>query len=207
MDLMQELSESKIVAIIRGLQRSDSEPAVQALAEGGIRFVEVTLNTDGALETIERSRKKYDDTLRIGAGTVLDLEMAQQAVAAGAQYLISPNLDEQVVEYGVKQGVEVWPGVMTPTEMVRAFKAGAKAVKIFPAASLGVRYLKELKGPLGHIPMVATGGIGLQNIREFLDAGVHAVGVGGNLVNLQLIKEQRFEELKNLARQFASAVK
>ena len=145
--------------------------------------------------------------MRIGAGTVLDLGQAKEAVAAGAEYIISPNLDEEVVYYGVEKGVDVWPGTMTPTEIVRAYKAGASAVKVFPLASLGVNYLKEIRAPLNHIPMIATGGVNLQNIRSVLDAGAVAVGLGGNLVNKQLIQEGKFDELAKLAQAFVSEAK
>jgi 2-dehydro-3-deoxyphosphogluconate aldolase/(4S)-4-hydroxy-2-oxoglutarate aldolase len=205
-ELMQSLSHEKIVAIIRGISAESGDAAAKALADGGIVFLEVTLNTDGALDMISRFRTNYEGRLRIGAGTVLDLGQAKEAVAAGAEYIISPNLDEEVVYYGVQQGVEVWPGTMTPTEIVRAYKAGASAVKVFPMGSLGINYLKEIRAPLNHIPMVATGGINLQNINSVLDAGAIAVGLGGNLVDKQLVKDGKFDELRNLAQAFVNEV-
>jgi 2-dehydro-3-deoxyphosphogluconate aldolase/(4S)-4-hydroxy-2-oxoglutarate aldolase len=201
-NLLQFLSEEKIVAIIRGIPEDRADATAQALFQGGIVFLEVTLNTDGALGMISRFRERYEGRMRIGAGTVLDLGQAKEAVAAGAEYIISPNLDEEVVYYGVEQGVEVWPGTMTPTEIVRAYKAGASAVKVFPLGSLGVNYLKEIRAPLNHIPMVATGGVNLQNIASVLDTGVVAVGLGGNLVDKKLVVEGKFDELEKLARSF-----
>jgi 2-dehydro-3-deoxyphosphogluconate aldolase / (4S)-4-hydroxy-2-oxoglutarate aldolase len=174
------------------------------LADGGIVFLEETLYTDGALNMISRFREKYEGRLRIGAGTVLDLGQAKEAIAAGAEYIISPNLDEEVIYYGVEQGVQVWPGTMTPTEIVRAYKAGASAVKVFPMGSLGINYLKEIRAPLNHIPMVATGGVNLQNINSVLDAGAIAVGLGGNLVDKQLVKDGKFNELTKLAQAFVA---
>jgi 2-dehydro-3-deoxyphosphogluconate aldolase/(4S)-4-hydroxy-2-oxoglutarate aldolase len=204
--LMQSLSREKIVAIIRGISVESGDATAKALADGGIVFLEVTLNTDGALDMISRFRANYEGRLRIGAGTVLDLGQAKEAVAAGAEYIISPNLDEEVVYYGVEQGIEVWPGTMTPTEIVRAYKAGASAVKVFPMGSLGINYLKEIRAPLNHIPMVATGGVNLQNINSVLDAGAIAVGLGGNLVDKQLVKEGKFDELRELAQAFVNEV-
>ena len=201
-NLIQSLTQEKIVAIIRGIQENKGDATAEALAEGGIVFLEVTLNTDGALGMINRFRKTYEGKMRIGAGTVLDLDMAHQAVAAGAEYIISPNLDEEVIRYGVENGVDVWPGTMTPTEMVRAMKVGASAVKVFPLGSLGIGYLKEVRAPLNHIPMIATGGVSLQNIRSVLEAGALAVGLGGNLVNKQMVADGRFDELTKLARSF-----
>lgn len=205
--LLQSLSQEKIVAIIRGIDASSGDRTAKALADGGIVFLEVTLNTDGALAMISRFREQYEGKMRIGAGTVLDLGQAKEAVAAGAEYIISPNLDEEVVYYGVEQGVDVWPGTMTPTEIVRAYKAGASAVKVFPMGALGVNYLKEVRAPLNHIPMIGTGGVNLSNIRTVLDAGAIAVGLGGNLVDKQMIKEGKFEELTKLAQAFVAEVK
>jgi 2-dehydro-3-deoxyphosphogluconate aldolase/(4S)-4-hydroxy-2-oxoglutarate aldolase len=203
-ELMKALSSEKIVAIIRGISAQSGDATAKALADGGIVFLEVTLNTDGALNMISRFRENYDGRLRIGAGTVLDLGQAKEAIAAGAEYIISPNLDEEVIYYGVEQGVQVWPGTMTPTEIVRAYKAGASAVKVFPMGSLGINYLKEIRAPLNHIPMVATGGVNLQNINSVLDAGAIAVGLGGNLVDKQLVKDGKFNELTKLAQAFVA---
>lgn len=205
-EIMQALSREKIVAIIRGISAESGDATAKALADGGIVFLEVTLNTDGALNMISRFREDYEGRLRIGAGTVLDLGQAKEAIAAGAEYIISPNLDEEVIYYGVEKGVEVWPGTMTPTEIVRAYKAGASAVKVFPMGSLGINYLKEIRAPLNHIPMVATGGVNLQNINSVLDAGAIAVGLGGNLVDKQLVKEGKFDELRKLAQAFVNEV-
>jgi len=206
-ELLQLLTEEKIVAIIRGIDKARGDATAQALAEGGIVFLEVTLNTDGALDMISRFREKYAGRMRIGAGTVLDLAQAKEAEAAGAEYIISPNLDEEVIHYCVNRGLEIWPGTMTPSEIVRAYKLGASAVKVFPMASLGIGYLKEIRAPLDHIPMVATGGVNLQNIRTVLESGACAVGLGGNLVDKKLIAEGRFDELRQLAQAFTNEVK
>ncbi|HEX7057004.1 MAG TPA: bifunctional 4-hydroxy-2-oxoglutarate aldolase/2-dehydro-3-deoxy-phosphogluconate aldolase, partial [Bacilli bacterium] len=143
----------------------------------------------------------------IGAGTVLDIEMARQAVAAGAEFLISPNLDEEVIRYGLDHGLDVWPGVMTPTEIVRAWKAGASAVKVFPSGTLGANYIKDIRGPLNHIPLIATGGVNLQNIADYFKAGAVAVGLGGNLVNKTLINSGNFAEIARLASQYVAAAR
>ncbi|MBB6673377.1 bifunctional 4-hydroxy-2-oxoglutarate aldolase/2-dehydro-3-deoxy-phosphogluconate aldolase [Cohnella nanjingensis] len=206
-ETLKALSQEKIVAIIRGISVQSADAVAKALYDGGIVFMEVTLNTDGALGMISRFRSEYEGRMRIGAGTVLDIGQAKEAVAAGAQYLISPNLDEEVVYYGVENGVDVWPGTMTPTEIVRAYKAGASAVKVFPLGSLGLNYLKEIRAPLDHIPMIATGGVNLQNIRAAIEAGAVAVGLGNNLVNKPLIEAGNFEGLTKLARDFVAEVK
>ena len=204
-EIFQELLNHKIVAIVRGIAAATADDTAQALAAGGIRLLEVTMNTPGALEMIARWRQQYSE-LRIGAGTVLDLPMAEEAVAAGAQFLISPNLDEEVVAYGVQNDVEVWPGTMTPTEIVRAWKAGAHAVKVFPLSTLGPQYLKDIRAPLGHIPMIAVGGVDLENTAAFLRAGAIGVGIGSSLVDKSLIEAGRFEDLTALAAKYVAAV-
>jgi 2-dehydro-3-deoxyphosphogluconate aldolase/(4S)-4-hydroxy-2-oxoglutarate aldolase len=205
-DLFRVLEEHKIIAIARGIPANE-EGLGDALTNGGIRLLEVTLNTPDALKIIRSWQRRYDGCAHIGAGTVLDLEMAKQAIDAGAQFLISPNLDEDVVRLGVQNGVEVWPGVMTPTEIVRGWKAGATAVKVFPAATLGPNFFKEVRGPLSQIPLVAVGGINLQNAKEFLNAGAVGVGVGGSLFDRTLIENKRWNELEELARSYVDEVK
>lgn len=127
-------------------------------------------------------------------------------MAAGAQYLISPNLDEEVIAYGREHGLSVWPGVMTPTEIVKAWKAGADAVKIFPMGTLGIGYLQEIRGPLNDIPMIATGGVDLHNIADYFKAGANAVGMGSKLVNLEWVREGKFAQVTERARQFVDIV-
>ncbi|MFC4301884.1 bifunctional 4-hydroxy-2-oxoglutarate aldolase/2-dehydro-3-deoxy-phosphogluconate aldolase [Cohnella boryungensis] len=203
-ELLGQLSREKIVAIARGFTLEETLAAAQSLADGGIVFLEATLNTEGALRIISRLREVYGDRMRIGAGTVLDIGQAKEAIAAGAQYLISPNVDEEVIYHGVEQGLEVWPGAMTPTEIVQAYKAGASAVKLFPMGTLGIGYLKEVRAPLNHIPLIATGGVNLHNICEVFDAGAVAVGMGGKLIDPELVRSGSFDELRERARAFVN---
>ncbi|MFD2613883.1 bifunctional 4-hydroxy-2-oxoglutarate aldolase/2-dehydro-3-deoxy-phosphogluconate aldolase [Paenibacillus gansuensis] len=205
MSTFEAVVRHKIIAILRGLSDQEADAVVEALADGGIRLVEATLNTAGALGMIHRWREKYDAGLYVGAGTVLNVEMAKDAAAAGAQFMISPNFDPKVVEYGIKQGIDVYPGVMTPTEIVNAWNAGAKAVKIFPSATLGLNYIKEIRAPLDSIPMIATGGVTLANFPDFLQAGVTAVGLGSSLADKQAIREGRFDRIAESARAFVRA--
>ncbi|MDF2837324.1 MAG: 2-dehydro-3-deoxyphosphogluconate aldolase/4-hydroxy-2-oxoglutarate aldolase [Paenibacillus sp.] len=208
MDVMLEkLLEHKIVAILRGIEDRDADGAAQALIDGGIKLMEVTMNTEGATSIIERWRDRFGADAWIGAGTVLDVDYARRAIDAGAQFLISPNLDEEVIAYGNERGVAVWPGVMTPTEIVKALKAGAGAVKLFPMGTLGIGYLKEIRGPLDKVPIMATGGVDLSNIKEYFAAGANAVGMGGKLISLDWVKEGRLNLVTERARQFTEAVK
>jgi len=206
MDLLKVIESQKIVAIFRGVSGEGADRGAEALIRAGIQVLEVTMNTDGALASLSKWRETYEGKAYLGAGTVLDLEMAKEAVAAGAQFLISPNLDEEVVRYGLEQGVDVFPGVMTPTEIVRAWKAGARAVKLFPMGSLGLQYLKDVRAPLDRIPMIVTGGVNLNNIADFIQAGVAGVGLGSNLVDKKLIAEGKYDEIEANARKYVEAV-
>lgn len=205
--LMEQLKEAKIIAILRGISEDKADATAQALADGGIVFLEVTLNTEGALDMIARFKAKHGHKLRIGAGTVLNLAMAKEAAAAGAEFMLSPNLDEKVIEFALERGIGIWPGTMTPTEIVRAYEAGASAVKVFPMGTLGLGYLKEIRAPLNHIPMIATGGVDLDNINEFIDAGAIAVGLGGNLIDKKAMQAGDYIAIEQRARAFVDQVK
>lgn len=195
----EQLKQERIIAILRHVPDAQADGLIAALDRAGVVFVEATLNSDGALGMISRWREQYGDRMRIGAGTVLDVNMAKEAVSAGAEYLIAPNLDEAVVNYAREQSIDVYPGAMTPSEIVRAWSAGATAVKIFPMASMGLGYFREIRAPLSHIPMIATGGVRLDNIHQFFQAGATAVGLGGSIVNMDLVKEGRFDEIERNA--------
>lgn len=204
--MLTELKQHKIVAIVRGVPAELADRTADALAEGGVRLIEVTMNSEAALATITRWRERYAGTLRVGAGTVLDVAMAGAAVDAGAEFIIAPGLDEAVVRYVAERGVEAWPGALSPTEIVRAWQAGASAVKVFPLGMLGTQYLKDLRGPLPHIPIMAVGGVNLDNVADLLRAGAIAAGIGSSLVNLKLIHSGKFSELRDLAARYVAAV-
>lgn len=206
-DMLGLLLQHKIVAILRGIEDRHADNAAQALIDGGIHLMEITMNTDGAAAMIERWRGKFDGKAAVGAGTVLNVALAEKAVKAGAQFIISPNLDEEVIAYGKERGIAVWPGVMTPTEIVNALRAGAEAVKLFPMATLGTGYLKEIRGPLNDVPIIATGGVDLHNIAEYFKAGANAVGMGGKLINLDWVREGKLDQVTERAKQFSDIVR
>lgn len=204
---LDELREVPVIAILRDIVGESADRTVEALREGGIRFVEVTMNTEGAPKMIEKWRTQYDGRLRIGAGTVLSLADAEKAAKAGAEYFVCPHLDEAVIAYALEHGLGVFPGAFTPTEIVRAYGYGATAVKIFPAASLGLAYIRELQGPLRHIPMIPTGGVTLDNVHQYFAAGATAVGVGSQLADKQLIAEGSFDAIRSKAASFVDQVR
>lgn len=206
-NILEQLLEHKIIAILRGVEASYAIPTGQALIDGGIKLMEITMNTDGAVHMIEQWRTAFATKAIVGAGTVIDMEHAREAIAAGAQFLISPNLDKEVIAYGQLHGIPVWPGVMTPTEIIQAMKAGAEAIKLFPMGTLGVQYLEEIRGPIKDIPIIATGGVRLDNIANYFAAGANAVGMGSKLVDLQLARQGEFDQIVSQVKQFTTIIK
>lgn len=201
------LEQARIVAIVRGVERQHISGVAEALLAGGIPVMEVTLNTPGALDMIAELQKAYGDRMYIGAGTVLDVEDAKKALDGGASYLVTPNTDEEVIRYAAERKVPIFPGAMTPTEVVKAWKAGATAIKIFPGASLGIGYIKELMAPLSSIPMMAVGGVTEDNIGEFMKIGCYGVGIGGSLINLKEIGEGHYDWVRAKAERLVAASK
>lgn len=200
------LDQTRIIVIVRGVETKQIRNLADALFAGGIRVMEITMNTPGATDSIRLLQDKMGEQMWIGAGTVLDLEDAQKAIAAGAGFIVTPNMDEAVIHYCLEQNVPIYPGALTPTEIVKAWKAGAPAVKIFPSASIGMAYIKELQGPLSHIPMVAVGGVNADNIQRFMEIGCYAVGIGGSLVDKSAIRQNRFDRITSDAKELTEAM-
>ena len=198
----EALQEAKIVAIIRGLQEEQIRPVADALFAGGIRAIEVTFNTPGAANMISVLRREYGGKMLVGAGTVLDVKTVKTAVDAGAEFILSPVLDVHVIEECLKLGKVAIPGAMTPTEIYTAWSAGAGMVKVFPAGTLGAKYIKDVLAPLNNLSLMAVGGVTSGNLSGFFNAGVHATGIGSELVNKTLIEQGDFAMLEKNARVF-----
>ncbi|MDQ8735109.1 bifunctional 4-hydroxy-2-oxoglutarate aldolase/2-dehydro-3-deoxy-phosphogluconate aldolase [Paenibacillus sp. LHD-38] len=204
---LQQLKDSGIVAVIRRPPYNKVIQITDALVSGGVGALEVTVDTDRAYEIITQLKERYEGKALVGAGTVLDEQTAKAAIEAGADFIFSPILDEATIRLTNQYGRISIPGVMTPTEIVKGYQYGADMLKIFPGSSLGVNYIKELSAPLGHIPMMPTGGVTLDNVGPFIRAGAVAVGIGSSLTNVKAIAEERYEELTRLARQFRLEIK
>ena len=198
---------SGLVAVIRRPKASQINSIAAALVKGGVGALEITVDTPGVFRMIEEIKSEFGEQVLVGAGTVLDAETAKTAIDAGSDFIFSPIVDEKTIELTIRYGKISIPGVMTPTEIVKAYQAGADLLKIFPASSLGPNYLRELKGPLGHIPMMPTGGVSLDNVEQFIKNGAVAVGVGGTLLNKQAIEEERYEVLTETAKEFTRLIK
>jgi 2-dehydro-3-deoxyphosphogluconate aldolase / (4S)-4-hydroxy-2-oxoglutarate aldolase len=195
-----------IIPAIRFSSTEDARFAVEAIAESGIPIVEVTMTIPGALEMIRELAKK-DPELVVGAGTVDDVECARRCLDAGAQFLTSPGIDVDVIQFAVKQGVVVFPGVMTPSEVMAASRAGADFVKVFPCSTLGgASYIKTLKSPFPHVPIIASGGVTQQTTVDFIQAGAVAVGIGRDLVYPEAVRRRDRDWILELGRRFVKIV-
>lgn len=174
-------------------------------SEAGLTTLEVTMNSDEALTTITRLVQDFGGKLNIGAGTVCTLEDLDKALAAGAQFIVTPILQEEVIRACVQQRVPVFPGAYSPTEIYKAWHLGATMVKVFPATKLGASYIKEVLAPMSYLKLLPTGGVALDNFTEFLKAGAAGLGMGSQLFPKQLIEEGAWEELSVLFRQLVTA--
>jgi 2-dehydro-3-deoxyphosphogluconate aldolase/(4S)-4-hydroxy-2-oxoglutarate aldolase len=197
-----------IVPVIRAASQREALMAVEAVSEGGIPIVEITMTVPGAIEVIRELAKSISSRVLIGAGTVLDAETARRCRDAGAEFLVSPALNIETIEFAVKEEILFMAGALTPTEIVKAWKAGSDFVKVFPCGQVGgAKYIKAIKGPLPQIPLVPTGGVNLNTAAEFLEAGADALGVGGELVLADVLKSGKYEVITDIARQFVQIVK
>lgn len=203
----QYLLKQYIVAIIRADSDQDLIDIVKAVAAGGVRCIEVTMTTPGALQALERASKELagEDVL-LGVGSVLDEETCRLAILAGAQYVVSPVVSLPVIRMAHRYGKPVLPGAFTPTEIFTAWEHGADIVKVFPSDIGGAAYIKAIKGPLPQIPLMATGGVTAENLKDFVAAGASGVGVGGNLVSKKLVAARDFAGITRNAKAFADAV-
>ena len=205
MTTLAQLLQYKIVAIIRGARPEDVLPIAKALSAGGIKALEITINSPKALSVIERIADTIGDDILVGAGTVLDAETARAAISAGAQFIISPTLDIATIKTTRRYGAVSIPGAYTATEILTAYTAGGDIIKVFPAAT--PQYIKDIRGPLPQIPIMPTGGVTVDNIADFQKAGAIAFGIGSALVNTkQKVSDEYLQQLTNQAQKFLQAI-
>ncbi len=183
MDLLQQIKENGIVAVIRGANPENILPIAKSLSKGGVKTLEITVETPKVLTLIEEVSSTLGDDVIVGAGTVLDSETARAAIMAGAKFIFSPIVDKEMIKLTKRYGVISIPGALTPTEILSAYESGADIVKLFPANAFGPDYIKAVHGPLPHIPVMPTGGIDVDNVGDYIKAGAVAAGVGSTLVN------------------------
>ncbi len=204
---LKRILDGGIVAVVRAESGDRLAGVVRALAAGGVTAAEITFTVPDAVEVIRRVRKEVGDAVVLGAGTVLDPETARAALLAGAEYVVAPTVNLDVIRLCRRYDVPVMPGAFTPTEVLAAWEAGADVVKIFPADAGGSNYLKALRGPLPQVRMMPTGGVDLTTAEAFLKAGACCLGVGGSLVEPKAVASGDFARLSDLAAQYAAVVR
>ena len=205
---MNRLMSEGLIPVIRVAGASEAMAVANAIKAGGVSLIEITMSVRGAIGVIEKLSNQYKDEIIMGAGTVLDPETARAALLAGAQFIVSPTINLDVIQLCHRYSAVVIPGALTPTEILTAWEAGADMVKVFPAGQLGgPSYLKALRGPLPQILLVPTGGVNLKNAGDFIQAGAAAIGVGSELVDKKALKEGNFSVITENTRAYLKAIR
>ena len=206
--VLKRLEEIGIIPVVRAASAEDAVYVADAISEGGIPILEITMTVPGAIGVIAELSKRYADLVLVGAGTVLNADTARNCIAAGAQFIVSPALNLETIELCKLQRIAVLPGALTPTEVVTAWEGGADAVKVFPCSAVGgPKYLRALKAPLPEIRLVPTGGVSLATAGDFISAGAWALGVGSDLVDTKAISARNRESVIATARNYVAAVR
>jgi 2-dehydro-3-deoxyphosphogluconate aldolase/(4S)-4-hydroxy-2-oxoglutarate aldolase len=204
---LKQVLDCGIVAIVRSADPGPLVEVVKALADGGVTVTEVTLTVPNALDVIREAKRQVGDRVLLGAGTVLDAETARAALLAGAEFIVSPNTNPDVIRLCRRYDKLVMPGAFTPTEVVTAWEAGADIVKVFPADVVGPAYFKALRGPLPQVKLMPTGGVDLTTATEFLKAGAVCLGIGTQLVEPKALAARDFARMTTLARQYVEIIR
>lgn len=206
--VLHRIGELGLLPVVRAASADDAMRAVDAICEGGVNVLEITMTVPGAIAVMEAVVTRFGADVVVGAGTVLDAETARACMLAGAQFVVSPSLDLATIAICRRYAVAVMPGALTPTEVVTAWSAGADLVKVFPCGALGgASYLKSLKAPFPHVALVPTGGVSLKTAADFIKAGAFAVGVGSDLVDVGAIHAGNVAVITARARDFVRIVR
>ncbi len=206
MKAIEVIKQTGVAAVIRGATKENIIPIASALKEGGVKVLEITVETPGACQAIEKVATEFSDVL-VGAGTVLDPETARIALMSGSKFIFSPTLNRETIEMTKRYGAVSIPGALTPTEILNAYSYGADFIKVFPANVFGPSYIKDIHGPLPQIPIIVTGGIGLGNVKDFIKAGAIGVGVGSSLVSTKKeMTEAYYREVVESAKGYTTAI-
>lgn len=205
--VIRKIEECGIVAIIRTKNTDQVEYVCEALLKGGINVLELTMTIPNAAEKLKSVIARFGKDAVFGMGSVLDAQMAETAIGAGAQFIVSPITFEEIAETAKKFSTVCMLGAYSPTEAQRAFRAGSDFIKIFPADTLGLGYIKALLAPMPHLKLIPTGGVNLDNIRDFIKTGIPAVGVGSSLVTKNILEKSDWSALSKLAADYLNAIK
>lgn len=205
-ELLKIMRENYIFAVIRGKDENDAYEISKASIKGGIKNIELTFSTPNVVAAIKKVAEEYkeDDSVVVGAGTVMSVKMAEEAYQAGAEYLVSPHFSEEIANYAVEKGIHYMPGCGTVTEIVSAMEAGSEMIKVFPGGQLGPSFIKNVHGPIPEVNLMPSGGVSLENIKEWKDAGAASVGVGSALS--KNVATEGYESVTTQAEKFVSAL-
>jgi 2-dehydro-3-deoxyphosphogluconate aldolase/(4S)-4-hydroxy-2-oxoglutarate aldolase len=206
-DQLRKVLDCGIVAVVRSPDCQQLVDVARALADGGVTVVEITMSVPHALDVLRQVRQALGDRVLLGAGTVLDPETARAVLLAGAEFVVAPTLNLDVIRLCNRYDKLVMPGAFTPTEILAAWEAGADVVKVFPADVVGPAFFKALRGPLPQVRLMPTGGVDLKTAADFLKAGACCLGVGGQLVEPRAVADRNFDRIRDLARQYVGIVK
>ncbi len=198
--ILDEIFKRKAVAVLRVKEEDKLKKVIQAIAEGGVSVAEITMTVPNAIKLIEKMSKELDENIIIGIGSVLNKQTAEDAIKAGAKYVVSPILKKEIIETALKYDVPVMPGCFTPTEIYLAFEMGADIAKVFPADVVGMPFFKAILAPMPHLKLMPTGGVSLTNAGDWLKAGACAVGIGSALFDDKAIKEENYLKLTENAK-------
>jgi 2-dehydro-3-deoxyphosphogluconate aldolase / (4S)-4-hydroxy-2-oxoglutarate aldolase len=204
---LQRVIDGGLVAVVRFAEPGPLVNVLKAIADGGITVAEVTFTVPDALGVIREAKRQLGDRVLLGAGTVLDPETARAAILAGAEFLVSPAVNVDVIRMARRYDKLVMPGAFTPTEILTAWEAGADVVKVFPADILGPAFFRAMRGPLPQVKLMPTGGVDLTTAGEYLKAGAVCLGIGGQLVDAKLVAAGNFDAIRDLAKQYVEAVR
>ncbi|HEY3121609.1 MAG TPA: bifunctional 4-hydroxy-2-oxoglutarate aldolase/2-dehydro-3-deoxy-phosphogluconate aldolase [Vicinamibacteria bacterium] len=206
-DVLKKVAEVGLVPVVRAQSADDAMAVVDAIREGGVPVLEITMTVPGAIGLMEQMARRFGKDVVLGAGTVLDPETARACILSGAAFVVSPALNRGTIEICRRYSVAVLPGALTPTEVLTAWEAGADVVKVFPCGALGgASYIKSLKAPLPHIAMIPTGGVSVKTAADFIKAGSMALGVGADLVDTKAIREGNARAVTEKAREYVRLV-
>ena len=201
------IEQEKAIAVLRADDPANLPPMISALYDGGVRLIEITMTVPNAVKQIRQAIDEGPEDMVVGVGSVLNAETALEAIGAGAEFVVSPVFKEEIVEVCLQGNIVVIPGAFTPTEARNAADAGANFVKIFPAGSLGMGYLKSILAPMPDLKLIPTGGVTVENAGEWLDAGAAAVGIGSDLLDKEAIRTGNFNKITELAKKLMHGIK
>ena len=205
--ILKRIVECGIVGVVRMTDTAQLLNVIEAIGKGGVKCIEITMTTPGAIEIIKDLTEKLGQDFVVGAGTVLDADTARSALLAGAEFIVSPTFKEEIIQTTHGYDKVCVPGAFTPTEILRAWEAGADVVKVFPATVLGPQFFKDIKGPLPQIRLTPTGGVNLENASQFIEAGADFLGAGASLLNKEAIRNERWDQLTDIATKFIAIIR